>query len=298
MARVLLIYNPVAARTKEPAVGRIQRVFDRAGWSVETVATGAPGDAADLARQGVEHGVDVVGVYGGDGTTIQAVDGLGDSGIPVGLIPGGTGNLLAANLGISRNPIRAAQAITTGTQRRIDLGRLTSGDTARQFAVACGAGFDAEIMARTSGSAKSRWGMAAYVTKAIKLLREFEAASHCISIDGRTMEVPAVTVLVANCGMIIPPFVRLKPDIALDDGQLDVVALNAGSIFQAITVFWPLVMGRSGREPGVWYGRGRSIRIESDRPRQAQLDGEPAGTTPFTAEISPNGMQVMVPRIA
>ncbi len=303
MTRVLLIHNPYAARTKQPALSAVQSVFCAAGWSVDAEATRGPGDAAELARKGVEDGVDIVAVYGGDGTTIQAVGGLGNRGVPIGLIPGGTGNLLAANLGISRNPIRAARMMTRGAPRAIDLGRLTSRETARHFAVACGAGFDAEIMTRTSGSAKSRWGMAAYVTQAVKLLRDSQVVDHRITIDGTTMDAPAATVLVANCGMIIPPFLRLKHDIRPDDGLLDVVVVNAGGLVEALAVIGQFLLGRTDSGRGwqgrrVRYARGRCIRLETDVPRPAQLDGEPAGTTPFTADIIPGGMQVIVPKIA
>ena len=98
--------------------------------------------------------------------------------------------------------------------------------------------------------------------------------------------------------MIIPPFVRLKHDIRPDDGILDVVALNAGGFGEAVAVLWQLLLRRAGRGRLVRYGRGHCVTLECDRPRPVQLDGEPAGMTPFAAEIVPGGMQVMVPRIA
>ncbi len=243
MARALLIFNPAAARTARRTKSAVTRVFQSEGWALEVAETSRPGHAGELARRGVEDGVDLIAVYGGDGTTMQAVAGMVGADVPVGLIPGGTGNLLAGNLRLPRDPAAAARVAARGVPRRIDLGKMLRGDEVRYFAVACGTGFDAELMARTSSEAKRRWGMGAYVARAWEAMGELKVVDHCLTIDGDTFEFPAVMVLVANCGEIIPPFFRLKEDIAPDDGYFDIVVVNAGTLVESVDVVWQILTG-------------------------------------------------------
>jgi diacylglycerol kinase family enzyme len=157
MARVLLIVNPAAARTNPEVARTVSVVLEREGWDVDVVGTTRSGHAMELAREGVRDGVDVVAVYGGDGTTMQAVQGVMGTDVPVALIPGGTGNLLAGNLRVPRDPARAAMLVVNGMPRAVDLGQVDRPDGPRFFAVACGAGFDAELMGTTTTEAKRRW---------------------------------------------------------------------------------------------------------------------------------------------
>lgn len=296
MKSVLLVYNPVAARTTMPALASIRRVFANAGWQVIDAETRRVGDAEDLARQGVDSGVDVVAVYGGDGTTIQAVGGIIGTGTALGLLPGGTGNLLAGNLRLPRNPVKCAEIIVSGEPKPIDLGRLSCGGSVRYFSVGCGAGFDAEIMTGTTEAAKRRFGMAAYVAKTLAVLGNLQVVRHRITIDGHSREVDATSVLVVNCGEIIPPILKLKKDISLRDGQLDVILFNPTGYIESMEVFWQMVSGRSNGQGRLQYAKGKVIEVETDRPQPVEMDGEEAGKTPFTAEVIPNGIEVYLPR--
>ena len=150
MARALLITNPVAARTDEAPRTGSPDIFARAGWNMDIAVTTGPEDAREMARQGVASGVDVVAVFAGDGTTMQAAAALVGSDVPLALIPGGTGNLLAGNLRIPASPVRAAQVLMTGRRRRIDLGRVVLPDGEHYFGVAVGAGVDAQVMGSTA----------------------------------------------------------------------------------------------------------------------------------------------------
>jgi YegS/Rv2252/BmrU family lipid kinase len=296
MQSVLLIHNPVAARTSVAVLESIKSVFDSAGWQTAVADTSHVGDAECLARRGVSAGVDVVAVYGGDGTTIQAVGGMMGSGTKLGLLPGGTGNLLAGNLRLPRNPVKAAEIIVSGVPMPIDLGRLTCGGSVRYFSVGCGAGFDAEIMTGTTEAAKRRFGMAAYVAKTLEVLGRLEAARHRITIDGHTREVDVTSVLVVNCGEIIPPILKLKKDISLRDGLLDVILFSPTGYMESLGVFWQMVSGRTNGQGRIQYAQGQVVEVETDRPQPVEMDGEEAGKTPFTAEVIPNGIEVYLPR--
>ena len=298
MARALLITNPAAARTQQRAVEAVMRTLKAAGWSAEVLATGGPGDARRLAEFGVAEQVDVVAVFGGDGTTMQAAAALVGTEVSLGVIPGGTGNLLAGNLRIPASPERAARALVAGRPRPFDLGRMERPDGLHYFAVACGAGYDARVMAGTLSEHKRRWGMAAYVATTLRLIGEIRSAAHVITIDGVEYDANAAMVLVANCGEVIPPLVRLRAGIRPDDGLLDVVVMRANSFGQSVRAVWELLREPAmagGADTYVGYASGREIRVESDPVQPVQLDGEAGGATPFTATVVPGAFRILMP---
>jgi YegS/Rv2252/BmrU family lipid kinase len=262
------------------------------------LATGGPGDARRLAEYGVAEGVDVVAVFGGDGTTMQAAAALVGTEVALGVIPGGTGNLLAGNLRIPASPARAARALVAGRPRRFDLGRMERAQGAQYFAVACGAGYDARVMAATLSEHKRRWGMAAYVATTLRLIGNIRSATHIITIDGVEYDAHAAMVLVANCGEVIPPFVKLRAGIRPDDGFLDVVVMRANNFGQSVRAVWDLLRDAptaDGVETFVGYARGREIRVVTEPVEPVQLDGEAGGETPFTVNVVPGAIRIMVP---
>lgn len=295
MPRALLIYNPAAARTDPEVLRVVGRVFTREGWELDVVGTTRLGDAGRLARAGVLDGAELVAVYGGDGTAIQAVSGVVGCGVPVALIPGGTGNVLAGNLRLPREPEAAALVAVRGRRKAIDLGRVERTDGTHYFAVACGTGLDAQLMAATTEDAKRRWGVGAYVARAAEILYALAGgAAHTITVDGQSHDVEAVMVVVANCREYVPPFFALHPGIAPDDGVLDVVAVNARSALEGLNVAWRLFTGRAKPGAALWFGRGRTVRIATAEPRPVELDGEVNGTTPVAAEVMPGAIEVVV----
>ena len=262
------------------------------------LATGGPGHARELAQYGVAEGMDVIVVFGGDGTTMQAAASLVGTGVSLGIIPGGTGNLLAGNLRIPAAPAKAAQALVRARARAFDLGRMERADGWHYFAVACGAGYDARVMAGTPSEHKRRWGMAAYVATTLRLMSEMRSTDHVITIDGVEYDANAAMVLVANCGEVIPPYVRLGAGIRPDDGLLDVVVVRANNFGQSVRAVWDMLRMApdvEGLDTYVGYARGREIRVVSDPVHPVQLDGEPGGETPFTATVVPRAISIMVP---
>ena len=298
MTRALIITNPAAARTAERTVQSVMDTLRQGGWQVELRATGGPGDARRFAADAVAAGVDVVGVFGGDGTTMQAAAALVGSRTTLGLIPGGTGNLLAGNLRIPADPVKAARTMLEGRVAPLDLGRMERADGPHYFAVACGAGFDARVMAETSTADKHRWRFAAYVATVFRLLPELRNITSLITVDGVEYEASASLVIVANCGEVIPPFVRLRRGIAPDDGLLDVVVLRADTLLSSVRAIWELLRERGSSAPGmgrVGYARGRVVTVETHPVQPVQLDGEPHGATPFTATVVAGAIQVFMP---
>lgn len=296
-ARALLITNPAAARTTHPAVRAVDGALRQRGWHTELLATGGSGDARRLAEYGVAEGVDVVAVFGGDGTVMQAAAALVGTEVGLGLIPGGTGNLLAGNLRLPNSPIRAAEIIARGYSRRIDLGRVERPGGDQVFAVAAGAGMDARVMTETGAAQKRRWGIGAYIGTLVRVLPEIRSVPHVITIDGREYTADATVVLVANCGEIIPPFFRLRSDTSPEDGLLDVVVARANSVWDSMKVVREALRPRAevrADQERLGYARGAEITVAPVETLPVQLDGDGAGVTPFTARVIPRAIRVML----
>ena len=294
MARVRIIFNPAAARTHPRSLEVASSILSGAGWEVEIVGTTHPDEAGKLAREGVDAGADVVAVNGGDGTIAQAIGGILGRDVPLAILPGGTGNQLARNLGIPWAPDRAARVIIHGCHRRIDVGEWRSGDTGACFAVACGAGFDAQIVRATTSVLKRRLKMTAYVTQGVVLAMSLQPTTFRLIVDGEVTKIDAATVLVANCARIIPPYRPLRAGISTDDGLLDVVTLNAAGLRESLSLWYTLACLREDPRR-IRHLRGSEIRVESHTPVDVQRDGEVAGTTPFTARVLPGALEVLVP---
>jgi YegS/Rv2252/BmrU family lipid kinase len=293
---MVLITNPAAARTDVVAAQAVAETFRRGGWAVELRATGGPGDARRFSEEAVAGQVDLVSVFGGDGTTMQAAAALVGTEIPLGVIPGGTGNLLAGNLRIPTHPVRAARALLRGKAGPLDLGSMARADGNHYFAVACGAGYDARVMAETSTAEKHRWRFAAYVATTLRLMPQLRSIEHLITVDGVEYEALAALVLVANCGEVIPPWIKLKSGIAPDDGLLDLVLIRADSFSESVRAVWELLREGGTALPGrVGYARGTEITVQASVCQPVQLDGEPHGLTPFTARVVPGAIRVLRP---
>lgn len=293
--RAFIIENPVASRSTPHGLETVLSVMNSAGWEVTSGRTEEQGHAAELAAEAVQRGTELIAVYGGDGTVMQAVEGMQGSDAVLGLIPGGTANLLAGNLRISRSPGKAARTITTGAPRTIDLGRLETSAGTRFFAVGCGTGYDADMMAETTTEQKRRWGVGAYVSFVVRTAHRIRASPVRITIDGRTDDYEAASIVVANCSMIVAPLLKLGADVAVDDGILDVIILKANGFFGATWAVWDLLCMRE--TPRVRRIRGTEVHVETATPQVVQADGDICGMTPFTATIIPGGLTVMVPGV-
>ncbi len=298
MARALLITNPAAARTTPRGVQAVVEVMRQAGWDVEVMATVGPGDARRLAADAVEAGMDLVAVQGGDGTTMQAASALVGTDVALGLIPGGTGNLLAGNLRIPKSVQRAARILATGRRRRLDLGRMERPDGLHYFSVACGAGIDARVMAETASEEKRKWGIGAYMATALRVLPDMRSHDYIVTVDGVEYEVNAAMVLVANCGEVIPPILKLGHGINPHDGLLDAVVVQMDGMWDTVRAIWHVLRdlpATHGSGTFIGYARGRVISVRCDTVQPVELDGEPGGSTPFTAEVVPGAISVVVP---
>ena len=295
MTRALIVTNPAAARAGARGLKAARRRLERAGIRVHVERTHAIGDGAALARAAVADGVELVVAHGGDGTAMDVAAGLVGTDRPLGLLPGGTGNVLAGNLGVSRSFVAAADTIVAGATRTIDLGRLTTGAGSRFFSVSAATGFAADLMAQTEQRHKQVFGVTAYVARAFVLATELVRAVSRVEVDGVVHEGHAATVLVANCGQIVPGILRLGSHISPDDGALDVVVIDATSYAAALRVTWRLFQRRPDAESGISFYRGTAVKVTTEPEMPVQSDGDALGTTPLSAELVPGALAVYAP---
>jgi diacylglycerol kinase (ATP) len=294
---MFLIANPVAGRTTDARLEAVLRTLGESGWSVEWARTSGPDDARQLATQAVADGVDLVAVLGGDGTTMQAAAALVGTGVKLGLLPGGTGNVLAGNLRIPRGPIQAAELVCRGQSRRIDLGRIERSARVDYFGVACSAGVGARIMGETGMLDKRRLGIGGYFQTLFRVVPEIRSSRFHVTVDGHRQEVIGAEVLILNCREIIPP-VPVHPTASLDDGLLDVMVLAADSPWEvARGMGWAFanVLLDAGTTDRLRYFRGREITIEAEPVQLVQFDGDLAGRTPLTVTVCPGAIDVIAP---
>jgi len=293
--RAVIVTNPAAARADEAHLLAARSRLAAAGMAVEIARTEAAGDGARLAREAVAAGAETVIAHGGDGTAMDVAAALVGGDVPLGLLPAGTGNLLAGNLHIRRSWRAATGVILSGAVRRLDVGRLTTPAGVRYFAVACGAGFDAELMRSTAAFHKRTFGMGAYVATAVGLATAITRSRVRIETDGAGYEGQAAMLLVANCGELIPGLLQLRADIRPDDGVFDVAVLDAATIPEAARMVWRMFTRRPEGDPGITFLRATALRVTAEPDLPVQADGEAAGTTPMTVEMLPRALSVLAP---
>jgi diacylglycerol kinase (ATP) len=243
-------------------------------------------------KQAAKAKVDLVLVWGGDGMVQRALDTLAGSKIPIGIIPAGTGNLLAHNLDI---PISLAEAVHVafhGRRRRIDLGMLDG----EHFGVMAGVGFDGAMINDADRKMKDRLGKLAYVWTGLRHL-DGKPATAKITVDGTTwFDDEASCVLIGNVSRIsggIKAFDDAKPD----DGWLDVGVATAQGALEWARALGTMAVGRSDHSPFVRTTRARKIEVRLAAPMPYELDGGGRSTTTrFTASVAPGAVKVCVPR--
>lgn len=287
--RVAAVVNPTSRRSLE----RIHRALEAAcppGVALSILVSGHGSEVTDLARAACSS-ADLVAAVGGDGTAARVATALAGTGVPLGLVPAGSTNIVAREVGI---PIRleAAARLLFAPHRlvRRDLGRW--GD--RRFLHMAGVGLDARLFARTDPRLKRRFGWVGYVPAALAAARD-PAARISLAVDDARLDLTSPLVLVANGRSIIHPSLQLDRGIAADDGWFDVLVfppLLPAALLQAVA---GIAMRDSAARAGVVSIRGRTVAVDAQPPLQLQLDGDVVGLTPATLVIEPGAILLAAP---
>jgi diacylglycerol kinase (ATP) len=288
--RVLLIVNPASRRG-----GRIRKralgAFADAGVKCELMVTKAPGHAAELAA--ANHSLyDAIFTLGGDGTVMEVVGAVAETGPPVGVLAGGTANVVARTLKIPLDPKRAVPLLLRGDEARIDLGRLADG---RRFALGLGVGLDATMISLAPERLKKRLGFFAYVIGGYRAVLRLEKFDLKLTVDGEVIERKASAVLIANFGAVLNDLVTFGDGIKYDDGLLNACVFSPDNLRDALRILWRLFRKRFDPDPCILYRAGKEFVIETDPRRQVQADGELLSDTPVTIRVEPHLGRLIVP---
>ncbi|HSM35587.1 MAG TPA: diacylglycerol kinase family protein [Longimicrobiales bacterium] len=302
--RALVIVNPNAGQDPPE---RLRRALGGAlaarNVPFDLVETLEPGHATELARAAITDGYTAVAAAGGDGTLAEVATGLVGSDVPLAIVPRGTANQVARNLGIPTDVEGAAEVIARGRAVPVDLGRADD----RVFALAVGAGLDAVVMSATSREMKERWGFAAYIYATIREAVRTAPVDFRVVADGEELRIRALSVMVANVGElfagILPsvlPSLSLAPagERALDtwrDGLLDVVVVAPAGVMGMASVLWQSASGAFAGDKHLFHRRAREVTVDADAPVPLQVDGDPGGTTPVRITVVPDDLRVLIP---
>jgi YegS/Rv2252/BmrU family lipid kinase len=279
-SRPAVVINPTRFDDASTVRAQICTVCAELGWAEPLwLETSAADPGLGQAEAALAAGVDVVLACGGDGTIRNVAQILAGSGIPLGLLPAGTGNLLARNLGIPLDDLASATRMALcGLNRPIDVGRVWIDEGAEEqvFLVMAGMGFDAAIMAGAPSELKARVGPLAYFISGIRALKGPQIRI-AVGIDAHPeLRRRVRTVVVGNCGKLLAGLV-LMPAAKIDDGLLDVVAIAPQGIIGWLAVTARVLSRRRSGHPIVEHWQGTTVTLTAEGPHQAQLDGDPIG---------------------
>ncbi|HET7613907.1 MAG TPA: diacylglycerol kinase family protein [Gemmatimonadaceae bacterium] len=291
ITRVMLVVNPTSrrgARIRQKAID----AFSNAGVACDVMLTAAPGHAATLTAEHAQK-YDAVFTLGGDGTVMEVLGELAHRGPPVGVLAGGTGNVVARTLGIPLNPRRAVPLLLDGDQATLDLGRLGDG---RRFAIGVGVGLDATMIAEAPARLKKRFGFMAYVIGGYKAVIRNKKFSLRLTVDGALYERTASAVLVANFGAVLNDLVSFGHGIVHDDGLLNACVFSPNTFWDSVRILWRMVRKDFRADPCLFYKSGRDFLIETSPAMPAQADGELLPSSRISVAVDPLAARLLIPK--
>jgi len=274
-----VVLNPTKFDDVSQIKAELERVCADHGWSApDWYETEAADPGFGQAAQAVASGAQLVCSLGGDGTVRAVAGGLLGTGVPLGLLPAGTGNLLARNLKLPVDDLEASLVTAlTGRTQLIDVGEVQwDGAEAEGFVVMAGMGMDAEIMAGVDVELKRKVGWWAYVASGARAAFRLGFAVRVKTNSHRLRTQHARTVLVGNCGELTGG-VQLIPQASLDDGLLDVVVASPHSLFSWAALGLHLISGKRRGHRSLVHLQDRQISVRTAEPVEAQLDGDAVG---------------------
>ncbi len=289
--RVLLIVNP-AARLGDRTRRKALKAFERAEVECDVMPTESPGHATTIAKTHA-HKYDAVFTLGGDGTVVEVLSALAHQGPPIGVLAGGTANVVARTLRIPLNPARAIPVLLNGDEATLDLGRLGDG---RRFAIGVGVGLDATMMTEAPARLKKRFGFMAYVIGGYKALIRNQKFSLRLSVDGVVYDRQASAVLIANLGAVLNNLVAFGDGILQDDGLLNACVFSPTNLSDSIRILWRMIRKDFSDDPCMFYKSGREFKVETLPQMPAQADGELLSGTPISVSVDPLAGRLLIPR--
>lgn len=289
--RIHVVVNPASGKD-EAMINILNRVFRPYGIDWDVSITQKYGDAEAFARLAAASGYDLVAGYGGDGTQHEIANALMGSKVLMGVLPGGTGNGFANELGIPKSLAEAAEVLCTSRRTRpTDIVQLGEDYFIQRLYV----GIEPEQ--QTSREMKDRYGTFAYAVTTYQRRKSQKEVNYRITIDGEVIEMPATKVYVVNAAQTGTGITVTGNFSASDDGLLDLFVLDAKNL-ETLQAAAERMINLDRELAGKYIWRGREITIETDPDQPVWTDGEYNGRTPVTMRVIPGGLKVVVPEAA
>jgi YegS/Rv2252/BmrU family lipid kinase len=285
--RIHVVINPAAGKD-EPIINILNKTFNTYGIDWAVSITRKYGDATEFARQAAQAGYDLVAGYGGDGTQHEIANGLMGTGVVMGILPGGTGNGFANELGTPTTLQPAVELLCTSHNRRhIDIGQLADGD---YFIQRLFTGIEPDE--QTSREEKDKYGTLAYLKRDVNRLSQIEDIPYRLTIDGEEIPVKGHKCYVVNSAKA-GTGLSISSKFQVDDGYLDVFMLSrdSKSTNAALARFFNL----DTQNAGMYYWRGQEITIDVEPDQPVWTDGEYTARTPVSLKVLPGALTVAVP---
>ena len=308
--KALLLFNPVSGAHLEfrtATMRRIAEIFRRAGVEVLVEATRDRGSAGEQARAAMRGGCDAVFACGGDGTVFEVLQGVAESTAMMGVIPLGTGNVLAHDLGLAARPERAAAQILDFVPQSISLGRIETAGRSRFFTVAAGVGVHAELLYRANARAKQRGGYLTYYSQGARLLFRHAFVPFALEIttgDGAIIQTTALELVAMRVSSFGGPLRQWRPGSSLLSPELRLVLLRNASRTHMLRYALQALAGvasydgleRADADLSVVWATAVTCHSPGERGGElrVQADGELLGSTPARISIVPGALTLLI----
>lgn len=291
--KVHVIINP-ASGLAEPILTDLNNAFKQVNIEWEALVTKDFGDAGAFARQSIKDKVDVVAAYGGDGTVMEVASELRGHHIPLAILPGGTANIIAKELGIPVDTPRAIDLMINPDHdvRQVDIGQ--TGD--KCFLVRLSVGILAAMEENAERESKARMGTLAYALSGLQAIREPTVARYEAIVDGEKIETEGVAAFIANSGNMGIPGLSMVHDISVSDGLLDLLIIRQADLGSILQMAATAITG-DDPPPVLQHWQGREITIKTTPVQSVTIDGEPFSETPITARIADQPINVIIPKM-
>lgn len=263
------------------------------GVEIELVKTSGPGDATEIAARAAQNGTANVIVAGGDGTINEAIQGLAGRTVRLGIIPRGTANVLARELGLPLNSQRAAAVIARGKSRRIHFGMAIdeTTNTSRYFLLMAGIGLDASVVRSVQPSLKKRFGKGAFWLSGLSHLATWNPKAFTLEVAGR--HYTATFAAIGNAASYGGDL-AITPRARIDRAEFEICIIETFSRFRYLQLLsHAMRSGMPQDKEGVRFVQAESVRAFGEAP--VQVDGELIGQLPMRFEIAPHSLEVIVP---
>jgi diacylglycerol kinase (ATP) len=286
--RILLIFNPAAGGSRRERFERVVGALLEMSCAITVVETHGPGHAEALARDVSVKDYDVVAACGGDGTVNEVINGLAGKDIALAVIPLGTANVLAEEIGLSRDPRRLAAALAEGPIRKVHVGRANG----RRFTMMAGIGFDAMVVSRVSLKLKKRVGPLAYVWESLRQAMRYGFQRHDVTIDGVAYR--PVSMVACKGRRYGGPFIA-APEASLGEDKFHIVLMNGRGWLSVLRYALALALGRLTAWRDVQLVAGREVVVSGGSGQPVQADGDIVATLPLRISLDPDPVRLVYP---